>query len=266
MFKARFLATLVVTCAMPATSIAQTPVTDVATTVRNAATAATKELLIKLQEQQYSELRRMAHRLSMFTDLAKYAAADVPRWRIHDFEDPNAFLFSRPYHAALNYGDASGAAYQQVARARLADTTTTIAALPPEAREAVERLIATVDLADSTIIADTHQSGLLRYNGRRELQAIDALERHVIDPSQEQSATAIADRISGAALIGARQRQARVQFLLGVVEQLLVEGKRARDADAAAMNMQLGALRAARSASTAWFAGMAEDLRTWRQP
>jgi hypothetical protein len=266
MFKTGLLVILVLICVTPATSSAQIPVTDVATTVRNAATASTKELLVKLQEQQFSELRRMAHRLSMFTDLAKYAMADVPRWRIHDFEDQNAFLFSRPYHAALNYGDAAGSAYQQVARARLADTAPAIAVLPLEAREVVERLLATVDVADSTIVADTHQTGLLRYNGRRELQAIDALERHVIDPSQEQSATAIADKISGATVIGARQRQARLQFLVGVVQQLLVDSKRARDAEAAAMNMQLGALRDARSAHTAWFAGTAEHLRTWRQP
>jgi hypothetical protein len=266
MFKAGLLTILVMICATPATSSAQIPVTDVATTVRNAATAGTKELLARLQEQQHSELRRMAHRLSMFTDLVKYAMADVPRWRIHDFEDPNAFLFSRPYHAALNYGDAAGSAYQQVARARLADTVAAIAVLPPEARDVVERLLATVDLADSTIVADTHQTGSLRYNGRRELQAIDALEHHVIDPSQEQSTTAIADKISGAALIGARQRQARLQFLLGVVDQLLVDSKRARDAEVAAMNMQLGALRDARSAHPAWLDGTAEHLRTWRQP
>lgn len=266
MLKAVSLMTLVVISAMSATSSAQVPVTDVATTTRNAATAATKELLVKLQEQQYSELRRMAHRLSMFTDLAKYAMADVPRWRIHDFEDPNAFLFSRPYHAALNYGDVSGSAFHHVARIRVADTAAAIALLPSEAREVVERLLATVDVADSTIVADTHQTGLLRYNGRHELQAIDSLERHVIDPSQEQSATAIADKISGATLIGARQRQARLQFLFGVVEQLLVDSKRARDAEAAAMNMQLGALRDARSAHAAWFAGTAEQLRTWRQP
>jgi len=248
------------------TSSAQIPVTDVATTTRNAITAVTKELISKLQEQQHSELRRMAHRLSMFTDLAKYLTADVPRWRIHDFENAEAFLFSRPYHAALNYGDPTGAAYQQVARNRGVDVAGILASLPPEAREVVERMLATLDAADATIVTDTNQTGQLRYNGRRELQAIDALERHVIDPSQEQSAAAIADKISGAALIGARQRQARVQFLIGVTEQLLVDSKRARDAEVAAMNMQLGAIREARSARAALLAGTSEALRTWRQP
>jgi hypothetical protein len=98
------------------------------------------------------------------------------------------------------------------------------------------------------------------------LPAIDALEAHVIDPSNEQSATAVLDKISGAALIGARQRQARVELLAGVVEQLLIDTKRARDADVAAMNMQLVNWRDGRAANEAFVAGSGDALRTWRQP
>ena len=88
----------------------------------------------------------------------------------------------------------------------------------------------------------------------------------MIDPSNEQSATAVLDKISGAVLIGARQRQARTQLLAGVVEQLLVDSKRARDTDTAAMNMQLVTWRDARAANEAFVAGTGDALRTWRQP
>ena len=67
-------------------------------------------------------------------------------------------------------------------------------------------------------------------------------------------------------LIGARQREARGQLLTGVVEQLLIENKRARDADAAAMNMQLVTWRDRAAANDAMVAGTADALRTWRQP
>ncbi len=77
----------------------------------------------------------------------------------------------------------------------------------------------------------THQTGALRLNGRRELAAIDALERHVIDPSDEQSATAVLDKISGAVLVETRQKQTRLQLLAAVAEQLLVENKRSRDTE-----------------------------------
>ena len=112
----------------------------------------------------------------------------------------------------------------------------------------------------------THQTGSLRLNGRRELAAIDALERHVIDPSDEQSMTAVLDKVSGAVLIETRQKQARIQLLAAVAEQLIVENKRSRDAEAAAMNMQLGRLRDGRAANTSLLSGAGADLRGWRQP
>ena len=88
----------------------------------------------------------------------------------------------------------------------------------------------------------------------------------MIDPSKEQSATAVLEKISGAALVGGRQRQARTQFLTGIVELLLVETKRARDTDAAAINMQLTTWRDAKAANEAFVAGTGDALRRWRQP
>ncbi len=94
-------------------SHAQWVVYDPAVTYRNSVTAALKEVLVRLQQQQHSELRRMAQRLSMFTTLAKFRLPDPPRWRIHDFEGPT-FLFARDYHAALNYGDRAGRGFLAV--------------------------------------------------------------------------------------------------------------------------------------------------------
>ena len=92
---------LVVGVSVP--SHAQAVVHDPAVTFRKSVTATLKELLVRVQQQQHSELRRMAQRLSMFTTLAKFRLPDTPLWRIHDFEGPT-FLFARAYNAALNYG------------------------------------------------------------------------------------------------------------------------------------------------------------------
>lgn len=252
-------------CLLASPAVGQVVVTDPATTLRNAATAALKRLLVDTEDAQHRRLRRMAMRLSRHSDLRTYAVPDAPRWRIHDFES-DTFLYGRDYHAALNYGDARGDAYQRVARARDATAATVLAGLPAAAREDLHRLLATLDLADSIIISGTHQTGQLRYNGRRELRAIDALERHVTDPSEEQSATAVTDKISGATLIGARQRQARIQLLAAVLEQVLVDNKRARDAEVARINMQLGQLRRTAAAESTLLAGAGDQLRAWRQP
>lgn len=245
--------------------LAQVAVFDAAVTARNTLTAALKEYQITVQQQQHSQLRRMAQRLSMFTDLAKFSVGDAPRWRIHDFENAELFRFARAYHAALNYGDAAGAGYEAVTQ-QLVPSADVLARLPAGARRLVGANIATAEIGAATIIASTHDAGRLRFNGRRELQAIESLDRDVTNNSLEQSTTAVLDKISGAVLVGTRQRQARVQLLAGVVEQLLVDGKRARDSEALAMNMQLTSWRNQQAADAAFVRGSGEALAQWRQP
>src|SRR3954453_22945277 len=93
---------------------AQITVFDPAITIRNTTTAIVKQLLANLQEQQRRQIRRMSRRLSLFTDLQKYKLPEPPRWRIHNFNDPDAVLFAGDYRAALDYGDASGNAFRRV--------------------------------------------------------------------------------------------------------------------------------------------------------
>jgi len=248
---------------------AQIVVTDPATTIKNAAIAVLKDNVFDVLTNQATRLRKMAKRLSLATNLDKYAVTDTPEWRIHWFIDDGTFLYANPYHAALNYGDGSGSAFTEVARERIAPGSE-LTGLGGEgdtnAFEVVASQLATLDVADSTIIAGTDQTGQLRYNGRRELDAIIALETDVVDPSPSQSATAVLEKISGAGLIRARQQQARVQFLTGIVEQLLIDNKRSRDTEAAVMNMQLNRLRDGRAANMSLVAGAGDALRSWKQP
>jgi hypothetical protein len=228
-------------------------------------TAVLKSQIVDIIVQQHDRVRRMAQRLSAHTSLDKYAVQGAPRWNPH-VSDPETFPYSHGYLDALTYGDPTGAQFRYASRARV-PAEDMLAGLSPAAREAIERELATLDLADSTIIAGTHQAGLLRDNGNREMAAIDELERHVTDSSPEQSATAVLDKISGAALIETRQKQARIQILTAITEQLLVDNKRARDTEAAVLNMRLHRLRGAWGDEGGGFmTGAAEDLRTWRQP
>ncbi len=246
------------------TGHAQLIVNDPTITYRNTVIATLKDMLVRLQQQQHSELRRMAHRLSMFTSLQKYRLPDVPMWRIHDFWGGNV-LFANEYHAALNYGDRLGRGFLAVSHP-VGSAASAIARFPAGSRRDLLSRLATLDLTDSAVITGTHDSGQLRFNGRRELAAIESLEQDVTDDSLEQSTTAILDKISGASLIAARQRQARVELMSSLVEQLLVESKRSRDTDAAAMNMQLVTWRDGAAANRAFANGSGNAISTWRQP
>ena len=250
---------------VPSAARAQLVVNDPAVTLQNVVTAIVKESTLQTQRLQHQQVRQMARRLSAFTSLSKYRLPDPPRWRTHDFENPEAFLFARPYHAALNYGDSAGSAFTGVSQPVL-DATGVLARLSPQARRLVAARLATMDVAGATAIAGTNDTGRLRFNGRRELQAIDALEADVTNGSDEQSTAAVLAKVSAASLVGARQRQARLQLLAGIVEQLLVDTKRARDADAEAMNLQLTTWRGEQAANAAFVSGSGNALRTWRQP
>ena len=241
---------------------AQLVVYDAATTARNTITAAVKQYLFETERQQHTKLREMARRLSALTNLRKFVMEDVPRWRTHGGD----FFYAQPYNDALIFGDPAGSAFVELSQRLLADPSL-LARLDSTARRLVEARLATVNLTDAAAIAATHGTGQLRWLGRKnELPAIDALERDVIDPSSDQSTAAVLDKISGAGVIGARQRQARIQLLVGMVEQLVVDSKRARDTDTAALAMQIVMWRDGRAAAEAFVAGSGDALRTWRQP
>ena len=172
---------------------AQIVVTDPAVTLRNSVSAVLHEYIVNTQREQRRQLRRMSRRLSLFTNLDKYSLPEPPQWRIHLFDDPEMAMFAGDYHAALNYGDASGRAYLGV----------TVPLIDPHGfldeemdltslRDFTSRL-ATINVADATAISATNDAGHVRYNGRRELDAISQLESDVLDPSQEQSTTAVLD-------------------------------------------------------------------------
>ncbi len=246
---------------------AQILIFDPATLLQNTAVAALKQEAAAILGNEAEQLRQMARRLSAFADLQPFSFYDTPEWRIHLFLFEQ-YLFANSFTASLNYGDRDGAGFKDVARERVQPGSELEGgpAANGTSMGAIRAQLATLDVADSTIISGTDQDGQLRYNGRKEQEAIDALQANVIDPSDDQSTAAVLDKLSGASLIRTRQQQARMQFLASIVEQMLVDNKRSRDTEAALMNMRLGALRDGRVAGAAIIAGAADDLRGWRQP
>ena len=165
---------------------AQIVVFDPATLIQNAAVAALKQEVTAVLGNEAEQLRQMARRLSAFADLGAFGFHDTPEWRIHLFLFEQ-YLFANRFTASLNYGDRNGAGFNDVARVRI-EPGSELGAGPAvnEATVGVIRAqLATLDLADSTIISGTDQDGQLRYNGRRELDAIEALQADVIDPSDD---------------------------------------------------------------------------------
>ncbi len=255
------LALLLLTSSMAS---AQLVVNDPLVTWRNAVTAIFEQYLVNTQSDERRQMERMARRLSALTRLDKYVLVDVPRWRKHGLPYPAYSPLTTPFIDAFAYGDQTGAAWVD-GTDPLDAAMAFITRLTPAARRAVLARLATVDTTDAVGIGALNDKGQVRFNGRQELAAIDALEADVVDPAQDQSTTAVLDKLSGAAVIGGRQRQARVQLLVGILEQLLVDNKRARDSESATLNMQTQQWLIGRAANEAFVAGTGDALRTWRQ-
>ena len=255
--------TTVVVASAPAW--AQFVVTDPATTGRNAAVAVLKNQILLAVRVQHERLREMSRRLSVDRDLRRYAASDAPDWEMHDAH-AEALEWAAGYRAALASGDAFGRAYLQATRSRQ-DAHDVLERLDVGAREAITRGLATLDATDSANILGTHHVGALRANGESEQRAIDHLESDVVDPSNAQSATAVLDKISAAVLLETRQKQSRLAYLTSLLEHLVIENKRARDTEAAVLNMQVRRVQAAWSEGhEGLLTGAGDELRVWRQP
>jgi hypothetical protein len=78
--------------------------------------------------------------------------------------------------------------------------------------------------------------------------------------------TAVVDKLSGGALIGRRQQAVSNQLTSHIVEQLLVETKRRRDAETEVINMELVRILYGHESARMLTKGLTQDLLTWRLP
>jgi len=208
---------------------------------------------------QYQTIVRMSQGLG---NMDGYRMPTVPMTS-HDVE---RWIYGGSWLQGLNTGDASGAAYSQIAR-RLERATGFLQQLPPAARRAVESAYATIEITDSVAQTGGHNVALVRGYSAQIQQAIEALERDVVSrqPGYHEM-TAILDKVAAGVLIGRRQDMTTNQLLSDALQQMLARSKRLRDTEAATMNMRLGAMRDGRAAGSSIVRGAADDLRAWRQP
>ena len=212
------------------------------------------------QIQQLEHWRRQAMRLAQ-GKLQRYRTPPVP-WRIHDFE--TAFPYARDYLAALNYGDTMGSAYlRTIDPLRVADAA--LARLPFDQRRRATAQLADIQLADSAAQMAIHQVGTIRYTGRSVLQAINDLETDTVSPfDDDQTQVAVLNKINAGSVMGLRAQQHTNQLLVHLVEQLLAEAKRQRDAEVQHVNSRLVLAEEGEPFYRQVFGGVARQLSAGR--
>ena len=221
------------------------------------------QAVIRYQQmlQQYQFWLRQARRLPV--DMGRYRAPEV-LWRIHDSVE--AFPYAGPILVGLNYGDATGAGYLQAVH-QLEPIEGIFARLPVGFRRRLTDSYATIQMADSAATMGIHQAGIIRFNGRSILRAIDAMEQDLVAaPEEFHSQTALLNKINGAGVLALRIAERNSQFLLATLEQLLVENKRKRDAETQLMNAHIYQWRYGADYAADSFRNTAQALDRWRQP
>ena len=202
----------------------------------------------------------MARRLSAFADLGRYVIPDVPRWRSYRYQDVS--LYAKAYEDALNLGDPGGLAYEGVARSRDMpdDELAVLRASSSDAADALASELATLDLADSTLMTATDANGRLRSAGKQEMKAVDALERDATDTASTQGISAALAKISAATLLETRQKQDRLQFLTAADRATRGRQQALPRYKVAVLNMQLA--RRARRPGAARLSGLLSGCRS----
>jgi hypothetical protein len=212
--------------------------------------------------QQYQFWLRQARRLPV--DMAtRYRVPEV-RWRTHS--DDETFPFARPILSGLNFGDATGSLYAQAVD-RLEPLTATLPRIPEALRRRLGNIYATIEMSDSVATMGIHQAGAIRFNGRSVLRSIDSMEQDLVAaPEDFHSQTALLNKINGASVLNLRIAETSSQFLMHTLEQLLVENKRKRDAEAQLMNAHIYQWRFGKDYAADLFRQTASALDSWRQP
>jgi hypothetical protein len=112
-----------------------------------------------------------------------------------------------------------------------------------------------------------HQVGAIRSNGTTTMAAIENMERDSAAANDDfHTQAALLNKINGASVLELRISETTNQFLMHMLEQMLVQNKRTRDAEAQLMDAQLFQWRYGRAYGRDLFSRTAATLDTWRQP
>jgi hypothetical protein len=194
---------------------------------------------------------------------ARYKVPAV-RWHINDPE--SVYPYARAILTSLNAGDSAGVGYNQSVD-RLDALDDLLPRVPPELQRRLAMMYGTIQLVDSVATTGIDQLGRNRSNGTQMMAAIANMESDAVaSADQFNTQTALLNKINGANVLALRINETASQFQLHILEQLLVQNKRTRDAEAQLMNAQLFQWRYGTTYGRDLFSRTASTLDTWRQP
>jgi len=212
--------------------------------------------------QQYRFWVDQARRLPV--DMASRYRLTPLRWQSHDVA--GLYTYAQPIISALNFGDASGTLYD-AGTDRLTALDALLTSVPVDLRPRLRTIYGSIQLDDSAAKRAIDQVGSTRVNGRLALATIQNMEDDEVSTADTyHTQTALLNKINGATVLNLRLNETASQLELHILEQLLVQNKRSRDAEAEIMNAHLFQWQYGPAYGRDLFSRTAASLDSWRQP
>ena len=208
----------------------------------------------------YEFLIQQAKRLPV--DMASRYHAHSIDWTYHDLRA--GLQYAQPLLAALNEGDVTGAAYRG-AITPLDLPNDVVGRMPAEMRRRFASAYSTVELADSISRLAIDQSGAARVEGPFSLQAAKNIEHDAVNTGDDfQTQTALLEKMGAALAIELRLGAQTNQFQVSALEQMILDNKRKRDAEATLLNATMHQWRYGQAYGDDLFSRTAANIDTWR--
>jgi len=182
--------------------------------------------------EQYDHMVRMARQVPVVMAMRYKALA--PAWRFSVGTD--TYGTAGGWTTTVNTGDLAAVGYR-LATQVLRDYGTSFSSLPPEEQARIRAQYATVELADASTILGIQTVGRVRWRGPSLEGTVQALEDDSLSSADDMNTEiAVLNKINAAGVLGLRTAQSTNQLLVSLLEDRMIEAKRQREAEVAAIN------------------------------
>jgi hypothetical protein len=221
------------------------------------------EQLVQTYKMITSQYEQMKWNARYFVSPTRWRAARTP-WRMAQAPS-DAYGLTGGYIGAINSGANVLGRYARVGR-RL-DGWASFNELPGAQADHARAQFATVEMADSAATGTMDIVGRIRANAPAVETSIAALEVDSLsDDPALNTEVAVLNKMNAALIVALRNQQDTNKLLVGLAEHRIVDTKRARDAEAAAIENDVAYRAGGRAILEGMNAGTNEALRGWRLP
>jgi hypothetical protein len=219
-------------------------------------------LTYQMIRSQYEHMVQMARRVPV-NMAARYRAVVTP-WRT--FSANNTYGTTAGWVSGINSGLGVAIGYEKATQP-LGSYGAALANIPADQLDRLKTNYGTVELADGANIHGMETVGRLRGNAGAVEAAIQGLEIDSLSPDPDMNTQiAVLNKINAANIIALRSGQDTNKLLVSLAEHEIIDAKRKRDAEAAAIDHHIRFMAQGRQILKAQAAGASEAMLAWRMP